>query len=168
MSHHSAVAELLHRPLCPTRRCHPRRRCHAAVHAAAEAGSGAATVPPSWPGCVQQVRLRLCCLCACDAALASPALADVLSPAQLASCGFSADEADTMLRKAHGWGFQKYWRTTKDHEEPVESAVRDFAAPAPASMAQDRLVAPNSSLSPVLTPCVRLTRYFPPRSWRVA
>ena len=143
MSHHSAVAELLHRPLCAPRRCHSSRRCHAAVHAAAEPGSGAATVPPSWPGCVQQVRVRLCCLCACNAPRACPALTDVHAPAQLASCGFSADEADTMLRKAHGWGFQKYWRTTKDHEVPVESAVRAVAAVAPALMAHDRLVAPK-------------------------
>lgn len=57
---------------------------------------GDTSLPASWSGCVQQI---------CD-------------------LGFSAGDADTMLRRAHGWQYQKYWRKKKDHETPEEDTVR--------------------------------------------
>ena len=62
MSHHSAVAALLHRPVQAHRQRHTHRRRHAVMHAS-ESGRSAGEVPPSWPGCVQQVRVRLCNPC---------------------------------------------------------------------------------------------------------
>jgi hypothetical protein len=44
---------------------------------------------------------------------------------QICGLGFNPDEAALMLRKAHGWGFQGYWRNERDCAAP---SAEDVAA----------------------------------------
>jgi len=41
----------------------------------------------------------------------------------VSALGFAADEADLIVRKAHGHGAQGYWRGSKKNEEPDEGAL---------------------------------------------
>ena len=42
--------------------------------------------------------------------------------AQVCALGFTADEAELMVRKALAWGFKGYWRTEKVREAPSPAA----------------------------------------------
>ena len=44
---------------------------------------------------------------------------------QIIELGFGGSEADLFLRKAHGWGFQGYWRNEKEDETPDPEKARE-------------------------------------------
>lgn len=72
----------------------------------------------------------------CSSSAAAPfVVPDSVAPAWAAAAamlraelGASDAEAETMLRRAHGWGYQAYWRREKDCEAPDAAALPERLA----------------------------------------